>query len=560
MSSALTDLKTFLRWDIITEVTAFRVVYVVAIVLLILLGWMYELTDPNAVDPMFLRYLLAGLAGGVLAWSYRPTGRRYLVRGVEFFLFVLVTWFLGLAILNDFSPNYSVGYFFVVIACLLVLGMQRSVTLAHLCFVVYTSVTAAAALLITPEAEVGRLILFTCLMSVLGLAVLAWMLLVKLSEALRHNKEHLAEAQRIAGLGNWAWDSAAETGDWSEEAYRLLGYEPGEVPPTPEQFINRVHSDDADEVRAYSLALLDGKDPGILRFRTEAEDGSERVLQLRGSKINGVRRPQFLGTVLDVTDQVEREAVLRRAKEKAEQMARLKDAFLANMSHEIRTPLTTIIGFAQVLDDEVDGEEKELLQGILEGGDRLLKTLNSVLDFAQLEAGEVDLELKQTDLSQVIRSVEREFRARAEQKGLAFDVQLPANPISCRADSTALTRALSNLLSNATKFTDDGSVTVAVQQAGEEVIITVSDTGIGISEDFLPRLFDEFEQESTGLDREHEGSGIGLTITKRIVELMEGSIEVESEKGKGTTFLVRLPAVHPEPASYAEPDFVQSDT
>ena len=246
------------------------------------------------------------------------------------------------------------------------------------------------------------------------------------------------------------------------------------------------------------------------------------------------------GTVSDITDTVRFEAE-REARERTEEMLQLKSSFLNNMSHELRTPLTGIIGFADVLAEEAPPDLAGPVSAIQRGADRLMGTLTSVLDLAQIEAEGVRLHPEPVDVTAEARDVAAGLGAVAAQRGLALAVEGAAT--HAVLDRAALHRVLNNLVGNALKFTDAGRVTVRVEERGGAVRVAVADTGRGIDPAFVPRLFDEFRQESEGLDRAHEGNGLGLTITKRLVDLMGGAVEVESEVGVGTTFTVSLPLV-----------------
>ena len=211
------------------------------------------------------------------------------------------------------------------------------------------------------------------------------------------------------------------------------------------------------------------------------------------------------------------------------------------MSHEIRTPLTAIIGFAQMLSEEVDDDARDLVEPIETGGRRLLGTLNSVLDLARMEAGETDLALAPVDLAAEVREVAQLLRGRADGAGLALVLDVDEEPLWTTADPDALGRVLTNLLSNAVKFTEAGTITLAVGRAGGRAEVVVADTGRGMDAAFLAELFEPFRQASTGWARSHEGTGLGMTITRRLVQAMHGTIAVESAPGQGTRFTVRLP-------------------
>ncbi len=256
------------------------------------------------------------------------------------------------------------------------------------------------------------------------------------------------------------------------------------------------------------------------------------------------------GTVLvfsDATAQHRREQELREAREIAEEMNQLKSAFLANMSHEIRTPLTTIIGFAEIVEEETRSADEveqagEFAKMIRRSGQRLLETINSVLDLSRLEAGTVHLHPSETDVRHEVCETVDLFRPRFADADIRLTVEVPEEPLPAVIDPTGLHRILVNLIGNAIKFTDPGGeITVRASGSDTTLVLAVEDTGVGIDPAFVPDLFEAFKQETTGQNRLHEGSGLGLTITHQLVELMGGTIEVESKKGVGTMFTVRLP-------------------
>jgi signal transduction histidine kinase len=243
-----------------------------------------------------------------------------------------------------------------------------------------------------------------------------------------------------------------------------------------------------------------------------------------------------------VIERINREDALRAARDEAEEMNRLKSAFLANMSHEIRTPLTSIIGFSEVLGDQDLGKASRFAHLIQRGGERLLDTLNSVLDLSQLEAGSMQLSPKDINMGQEVEAASSFFAPRAEKEDINLRVHLPGDPVEAHLDASAVQRILNNLVGNAVKFTPPGGrVDLRLSASASHVVIEVEDTGVGIDQDFLPQLFDAFQQESTGNARAFEGSGLGLAITQQLVQLMGGTIDVATEKGEGTRFTVRLP-------------------
>ncbi len=235
---------------------------------------------------------------------------------------------------------------------------------------------------------------------------------------------------------------------------------------------------------------------------------------------------------------------LKQANETLRKADRLKDEFLANTSHELRTPLTGILGCSAILREEVTGDQREFVEMIDENGERLLNTLDSLLDLARLRAGLMEMEFSEIDVAEKARAIVSAYQPIADGKGI--DVLVTSDgDVAGLYDDHCLESTLDHLVGNAVKFTNKGRVIVHVARENSDIVIEVEDTGVGIDEKFMPYLFDEFKQESTGLTRSHEGNGLGLAVTARIVELMGGEIDVRSEKGLGSTFTVRLPLRHP---------------
>ncbi|WP_103027665.1 PAS domain-containing sensor histidine kinase [Salinibacter altiplanensis] len=241
------------------------------------------------------------------------------------------------------------------------------------------------------------------------------------------------------------------------------------------------------------------------------------------------------------------------AKEEAEDANRMKSVFLANMSHEIRTPLTSIIGFAEAIGNELGPETTgpvlRFAQLIEKSGNRLLETLDGVLNLSKLEAGEMDLTIAPVDLTAQAAETADQFAPQAQESGLSLHTDFDDAPVWARADEGAVHIVLRNLISNAIKYTDEGGdVEVRVRTTGEAAVLAVEDTGIGMNPDQVTDLFEAFRQASEGLGREYEGTGLGLAVTKQAVDHMDGSIDVETEKGTGTLFVVRLPTARPPSA------------
>lgn len=273
-------------------------------------------------------------------------------------------------------------------------------------------------------------------------------------------------------------------------------------------------------------------------------DGTRKVVSINGAPLYD-EDGAFAGgvfTVIDITDRVQAEQDLRMAKREAEAAARLKTAMLANMSHEVRTPLTSIMGFSEILSEEATGQPRHFAKLISESANRLLTTLDSVLRLAKLEAGTEVLTPETVQLYKLVENIMQEKQQQAVEKDIALQFTCYAPAVHAHGGRGAMQRVVYNLVSNAIKFTTSGgTVDVHLAQGPQAVLFEVMDTGIGMTQDFQARMFKAFTQESEGLTREHEGSGLGLAIVHELVDLMQGSIEVESTRGQGTRITVFLP-------------------
>ena len=330
-------------------------------------------------------------------------------------------------------------------------------------------------------------------------------------------------------------------------ARQAFGLPPSGPVPHIESYI---HPDDRDAMHAH-VALVSGTGHARSDLRIVRPDGTGGVYEFESQAIRLDGGTHVLSLARDVGARRVYEQGLIDAREAAEETVRVKSAFLASMSHEIRTPLTAVLGFAEILRDEVPDEQRDLVEAIEAGGLRLLSTLNSVLDLARLDAGREMLRPADVDLVGHIGQGVRLLGALAARKGLDLRFAPAVAALPACIDTGALDRILTNLVGNAIKFTDVGGVTVtlAPDPLGRWATLAVSDTGIGMSTEFLPEVFNEFRQESEGEARSHEGTGLGLAITRQLAELMGGTVSVESARGVGTTFTVVLPLGTPATAA-----------
>jgi protein-histidine pros-kinase len=282
-------------------------------------------------------------------------------------------------------------------------------------------------------------------------------------------------------------------------------------------------------------------------------DGTEFPVELTLTSIATKARPIITAYIRDLTEQKKQEEIRERSRELEEQNLliqeanRLKSEFLANMSHELRTPLNAVIGFAQLLVDGKVGllnpDQKEFISDILTSGQHLHQLVNDMLDLAKIEAGKMELEPETFSVKKVTDEVCAVMRTTALQRNINIHVHASSNVDVVTLDLLKFKQVLYNLLSNAVKFSyDNGEIKVAFSlDSRQHLQLQVRDYGIGIKEEDLPRVFREFEQLNSGSARRFPGTGLGLALTKKLIELHNGSIGVESEFGKGSTFIVAIP-------------------
>lgn len=239
---------------------------------------------------------------------------------------------------------------------------------------------------------------------------------------------------------------------------------------------------------------------------------------------------------------------LKVARDEALQASRHKSEFLANMSHELRTPLNSIIGFTSIVKDglagPVNNEQKKQLKLVYNSSEHLLGLINSILDLAKVEAGKYEVNKTSFDLNLLLQELNSTLNPQADEKSLVLEIQANCLSKEIYTDKNMLLQILLNLISNAIKFTEEGSITLNCQEQGNNLIIQVIDTGIGISADCLEEIFEAFRQVDASTSRRYEGTGLGLSISQHFALMLGGGLQVESEEGKGTTFTLTLPVNH----------------
>lgn len=259
----------------------------------------------------------------------------------------------------------------------------------------------------------------------------------------------------------------------------------------------------------------------------------------------------FITLSIDITELKEKELRARMDTQRAEEASSIKSKFLAHMSHELRTPLNAILGLTEaVLQDELTPTQRERLSTVSAAGESLLVILNDILDLSKVEAGKLELEKTRFDLQELTRSVAAAFALKADEKGIAFNIEIEQDvPVHLIGDPTRIRQILGNLISNAIKFTDQGSVSVhldltptaGAQPDGLLLHGTVTDTGLGMDKATLQRLFKPFTQADESISRSHGGTGLGLSICNELANLMGGQVSASSTPGEGSTFTFEIP-------------------
>ncbi|MBN1831483.1 MAG: PAS domain S-box protein [Deltaproteobacteria bacterium] len=332
-----------------------------------------------------------------------------------------------------------------------------------------------------------------------------------------------------------------------ESTGRSLGPLMGEILANPEKFERNINENmrrngERVWIDWTNKVILDehGQIKEILSIGSDITDRKKAEQEIR--RLNDELRRHA-----DVLEQhvAERTAELATAMERAQSADRIKSAFLATMSHELRTPLNAIIGFTGIMLQELAGplneEQRKQMTMVQSSSRHLLALINDVLDISKIEAGQLELSLTSFELGPSIEKMVALVSPLSDKKGIELRMDIAENVKTVTADQRRLEQIILNLLNNAVKFTEQGHVVISCRRENDHYLLSVADTGIGMHQDELPGLFQPFHQIDTGLSRKHEGTGLGLSICKKLLNMMGGDINVESQWGQGSTFTIRFP-------------------
>ncbi len=371
--------------------------------------------------------------------------------------------------------------------------------------------------------------------------------LINAKEFAEESEAKLVEAQELSHVGSFEYFVNTDTVIWSKELYNIF-----QLPhnlPAPK------YSEQSPLYTAESFTKLDQAVQDCIQYGTPYEieleiftSGSSRKQIISKGKAIRDEDDNIIGcygTALDITTRKKLETDLIKAKEKAEEADRLKSAFLANMSHEIRTPMSGIMGFTELLKEpDLTGEEKEMyLEVIRKSGERMLNTVNDIIDISKIDSGQMKVKIEAVNPDKEITSLYNFFKNEAENKGLNLKLinRLTDESQMILTDRNKLNSILTNLIKNAIKYTHQGYIEIKCLRAGDHLLYQVKDTGIGIPKNRIDAVFNRFEQADIADRQAYQGSGLGLSITKSYVEMLDGKIWVESEEDKGSVFSVSLP-------------------
>lgn len=374
------------------------------------------------------------------------------------------------------------------------------------------------------------------------------------NKQIAENEKRLNEAQQIAHIGSWELNLKTDKLIWSSETFRIFEASQNQFQNSYQSFLEFIYPEDRPRVNKHFLEHIEQKQKYDITHRIITPKGNIKYVHERcRTEFDQLNNPLYsIGTVLDVTQTILAQNELQKAKEKAEESDRLKTAFLNNMSHEIRTPLNAIVGFSEMLQRYTHLQEKrdKYTSIIIQSSQQLLNIVNDILEISRLESGLVKPLNETVQLNMFGNYLKQAYADQIAQKHLKFDIQ--TNPKCAHEfiviDKRKVIQIIDNLMSNAIKFTEEGSINITCTLNNNCFEFSIQDTGIGIQHELQQQIFDRFRQLDDSTTRKYGGTGLGLAICKGLVNVLQGKMWLESELGKGSTFHFRIPYQKIEPS------------
>ncbi|WP_435007885.1 hybrid sensor histidine kinase/response regulator [Tundrisphaera lichenicola] len=364
--------------------------------------------------------------------------------------------------------------------------------------------------------------------------------------ALEESDQRLRLAIEVAGIGNWTCELSNSRLTWSSDLEAMCGVSPGTFAGTFEAFLGMIHEEDRERVASAIRRTIDQGESHRIEYRFVNPDGRVRWVQDRGRRCcdRQGRPDRLIGVCVDITER-------KRAEQESREADLRKDEFLATLAHELRNPLAPVrTGLELLKYAEIAEPSIEPLRAMMDRQvEHLARLVEDLIDLSRITRGTIELRKRARGIASIIREAVEANRRLIEESGHTLEVRLSREDWQVEVDPTRMEQILSNLLGNAAKFTNPGGrIGIDVDREGDEIVIRVSDDGIGIDPEMRGRIFDTFLQVERRLDRSQGGLGIGLSLVKKLVELHGGTITAESEGlGLGSEFVVRLPAIFRQP-------------
>ncbi|ALO14330.1 Signal transduction histidine-protein kinase BarA [Salinivirga cyanobacteriivorans] len=375
------------------------------------------------------------------------------------------------------------------------------------------------------------------------------------------NQQELADSQKrlqlaLEGANEGMWDWNIQTGEviFNDIWFEMLGYKPKELPSAIDTWEKLIHPDDEARTKKLLQSHLEGKTSRYeSTHRLRTKNGDWKWILDTGQVVEHDKNGnpiRAIGTHLDMTKQKHVEEELRKAKEKAEQADKLKSAFLANMSHEIRTPMNGIVGFTEILSKKQLSESKRsrIFQIIQSSSQQLLQLINDIVDISKIEANQLTIYKENFCLNKLLVEVyeqsklELQKRNKTDRLNLKLDIPDSDSDFIVYSSATRIRQIFSNLIGNAMKFTEHGEIAFGYKLSSDNNLeLFVQDTGIGISKEAQKIIFDRFIQAEPGTAKKYGGTGLGLFITRQLVNMLDGEITVKSKASEGSKFIIKLP-------------------